>query len=211
MATIGLREDRDTGVPALGEGRDVARVQTRACFNQQLAFLRFFSPPRDERVRRDWGVGKPVVFANGVFDHEHGIGARRNGRAGHDFGCRVKNEFSGRIARANQLGNGNRAGEIGRVDSVAIAHGAVERWVIAVGGKRLCEHAAKGFGERYLLLSGLPIRLAKNCGARVFKAQGHVLFYDQRFPVALTVNLGGGERNLIVQFQAAQDGNSARL
>jgi hypothetical protein len=84
-----------------------------------------------------------------VFDHDHGIGTRGCGSAGHNLnGLAWLQDCVRKLTGPDFPGDAEAAGDVGGVDRETIAHGTVERRVIAVGKDVGRQHAAGGFNER---------------------------------------------------------------
>jgi len=106
----------------------------------------------DELAKRGGGSGDPFAVARGVLEHDHGIGAGRNGRAGHDLECFAASQLAqADIARPHFALDAqppwrvfgaaprNRRGESARAAGSRDRHGG------------LGEHAAAGGIERNFL------------------------------------------------------------
>jgi hypothetical protein len=84
-----------------------------------------------------------------VLEHDHGIGAGRNGRAGHDLDRFAAPEFAqAGNAGSHFTGDAQPAGQVLGAHREAVAEGAREGRVIAIGMDGLGEHAAAGGIER---------------------------------------------------------------
>jgi hypothetical protein len=90
-----------------------------------------------------------------MFEHDHGIRALGDRRAGHDFerGSGFEPFGGQRFAGAENTPDGKPVAgvEFGTLDGVAIAGGAVKGREIAVGTDGFGENPMKGFEEREVL------------------------------------------------------------
>ncbi len=81
------------------------------------------------------GLNAAVVMAHAVLDHDDGVGALRNRRAGHNFDGLALRRRPANVspARTSPI-NAKAARNVARAHREAIPHGAVEGRIIAVGG-----------------------------------------------------------------------------
>ena len=133
------------GAAALARGdRHPALGEVLAGVAQVLAFL---LPGGDEHA---------LVLAAGHLLHDDGVGALRDGRAGHDAHGLAGADHAGEGA-AGQGGADHReralagAGEVGRAHGVAVHRGVVVRGHVARRDHVLGEHAAERGAHRHAL------------------------------------------------------------
>ena len=109
-------------------------------------------------------VADAAVDALGMLHHDHGIGARRDRRAGHDFHRLATAHGSAKtLAGADLSDHLQLAGQVARADCVPIPDGTSDGRRIAVGGDILGEHAA-GRLPQLDGLAGWEVARAANLG-----------------------------------------------
>ena len=135
---------------AAGRGQSNLRgVDQGSGGQQRIAFARLRAAGHDVlalldgawRQKADGGRGGRSGRLN-VFEHDDGVGAARNGRAGHDFpDCAARQRPRGRIACAGCAGDRQRPmrGGFRGAARESVARGAGEGGLVGVG--------AEGFGE----------------------------------------------------------------
>ncbi len=83
-----------------------------------------------------------------VLDHHHGVGAARNGCAGHDLHalpghhCNIQMPAGAKLANAFEARSGGL--RIHGTHGKTIPHGPIEGRIVAIGKHRLSQNAAKG-------------------------------------------------------------------
>ena len=86
-----------------------------------------------------------AVHADGVLDHHHGIGARGNGRAGHDFDRLAGTDYAREaLAGAHLADDLQLAGQVGGTHGITVANRAGHGGDVAVGGDVFGQHASGG-------------------------------------------------------------------
>ena len=121
-----------------------------------------FGALRDDVLAGDGGAvggegeaGVPGLGVGGVFDHENGVGAGRDGGAGHDLDRLAGGEGGTGPALAGSEETDDRAIERrAGVEREAVAGGAIEGRLVAVGEDRTGEGAAVGGEEREMVFGG---------------------------------------------------------
>jgi hypothetical protein len=117
----------------------------------KIACVSFAAASNDVLPRLSRAIeGHGIVFALGKFDHDDGISPRRDGGASHDLQAGAGGEglgdgvasFDFPDAMESHSGMGFGGG-----DGIAIAGGAVERWVFAIGANFLGKDVAESIGN----------------------------------------------------------------
>ena len=171
----GAAKDGDPRVAAGGKEGDMAGIEAGARWDERLALVCFFGAAGDEGSGGNRGVGNVVGRAEGVFDHQDGIGTLRDGSTGHNFVGLAREESTGGIAGADGGGDGEGAGEVRGADGVAIADRAIKRGDIAISSEREREDAVECLGKWNGFGGGVREDFAEYGGAGVRKAECHDL------------------------------------
>ncbi len=152
------REDLDMSGSDGGECSDVSGSEAGAGGDERIAAAGFAAGGNDVAAGTEVAVGleaDTAVVDLDMFEHDDGIGAFRDGCAGHDLECGVGCERrSGRwLAGAEDAGDGQpvAATEGGGLNGIAIPGGAVEGREIAVGMNGDGENAVESFEEGKVL------------------------------------------------------------
>jgi hypothetical protein len=105
-----------------------------------------------------------------VFDHDDRVGALGDRGAGHNFHGLAGADGAGEyFAGANLADHAQAAGQVGGSNGKAVADGAVEGRIIAIGGNVLGEDAIGSRFERYVFNGRrgcVRAQLAEDAGAR---------------------------------------------
>jgi hypothetical protein len=134
------------------EQGNLRRTQAAARIQQRFAGARLGGWRGDELAKRGGGSGDPFAVARGVLEHDHGIGAGRNGRAGHDLECFAASQLAqADIARPHFALDAQPPWRVFGAHRETVAERARERRVVAIGMGGLGEHAAAGGIERNFL------------------------------------------------------------
>src|SRR2546425_1580389 len=106
--------------------------------------------------------GDAVGITLRVFDHHDGVGAGRNGSAGHDGNAAAGRERGGRFIAGLELTRARKrhtGRDIGGAHGVAVARRAVEGRIVTVGDYVFCENEAESLAQWARFGgSGLPQR-----------------------------------------------------
>jgi hypothetical protein len=93
------------------------------------------------------GKGHLINRALSVLDHHDGVGTGGNASAGHDLNAGFRGKRAGDGIAGFDFADATErcsAARIRGVNGIAVARGAVEVWIVAIGGDSLCEDVAKG-------------------------------------------------------------------
>ena len=144
-----------------GEQRDIGVVQAFAGVQHHLVRRRLAASRIDKLLRFGGAVDHyPPVFAPRVLDHDDGVGAGRDGRAGHDLHRLPRGELPGEtLAGAHLADDFKAAGKIDRAHGVPVAHRPRKRGRIAVCRGVAGKNAPGGFdqGDLFYGRKGAPV------------------------------------------------------
>ena len=152
----GLRPDVQGGSADRGGKCDLSGAEAGAGGEQKVAGVGFSGAWDDVFAGAQGlaGVGGDGGGGDGnVLQHADGVCALRHGCAGHDLDglTGLEGGASPLFAGTDGADEAERRASLFAADRVAVAGGAIERWLIAVGVERMGEHAAQRIVERDLL------------------------------------------------------------
>jgi hypothetical protein len=144
-----------------GKQGDISVVQAFAGAQDYLVRHRLTASRIDKLLRFGAAVDDYApIFAPRVLDHDYGVGAGGNGRAGHDLHGLSRGELPGEtLAGAHLADDFEAAGQIGRAHGIPVAHRPCKRGRIAIGRGIGGKYAPRGFTERDLFYGrrGAPV------------------------------------------------------
>ena len=150
----GPGEDFDLSSADGGERGDVRGGDAGARRDERIAAAGFAAGRDDVAAGAELAIGLETDFAVrdlNMLEHDHGVGAFRDGCAGHDFerGAGGQRRGRRRFASAKNAGYGKplAATEGCGLDGIAVARGAMEGREIAIGADGNGEDAVEGIEE----------------------------------------------------------------
>jgi hypothetical protein len=163
MATRGRRDDGQQR-PARRRGHaESGRVQRRAALQDDVAGAQILAAPAHvialggDRLRQL----HDVAVARGLLLHDDGVGAGRNGRAGHDAVGLAGGQRSRRHVAGGDVADDAQPRAAGAVDGaqrIAVHGRVVVRRDVAGGDDVLGQHAAERVGQHHPLGAERPHR-----------------------------------------------------
>ena len=168
-----------------GEHGGVAVVQAFACAQNDFASRRLAAPRVDELSRFGGKAdADAAVLADGVLNHHHGIGARGNGRAGHDFNRLAGTDCAREALAGAHLANDLQlAGQVDGAHGITVANRAGRGRDVAVGCDVFGQQASGG-GFQARLFDGWDRARCAYVGedglaSLVERQSGHSFYYDR--------------------------------